>query len=74
MDVKHIVDYCTEYQLEHMFRRFYPDEPEHRAIEFARRLKEITPNVSPAQVQGYFMFYKDDPQGVMDNVQDVANL
>lgn len=74
VDVKAQIDYCTSYQLEQMFQRFYPEEPESRANEFAQKVTTHAKNISAAQVQGFFMFYKDNAQDAIDNVHNIVNL
>ena len=68
VDVKEYIGHCSAYQLEQMFARFYPDEPESRRVEFANILLKDGRPVSPALVQGFFMFYKDSAQDMIDNV------
>lgn len=74
VDVKVLIDYCSDYQLQNMFLRFYADEPEHRAAEFAEKVKQKLGQVSPAQVQGFFMFHKDNAQDVMNSIQDMDKV
>nr|KAG5704444.1 hypothetical protein BaRGS_024299 [Batillaria attramentaria] len=64
VDMKELVDYCSAYQLTQMFLRFYPDQPESRADEFARLVIATQKPVSAAQVQGFFMMHKSDPDTV----------
>ena len=54
--------------------RFYPEESAERAMAFSSNVLQHQSEVSPAQVQGLFMFYKDDPQGAIDNAQYTVNL
>ncbi|KAH9496147.1 mitochondrial chaperone [Bulinus truncatus] len=74
VDLKEYVGHATEYQLQHMFRRFYPDEPEAKAQEFSQKVLSLEKPVSAAQVQGFFMLYKNDSNCVVNNVQDLINL
>lgn len=74
VDVKAMIDYCTSYQLELMFQRFYPDETESTANEFAQKVGAFAKNISAAQVQGYFMFYKDNAQDALNNIPDIVKL
>jgi hypothetical protein len=49
-----------------MFERFYPDGDSAAAHKFADSVLERTEGrASAAQVQGYFMLHKDDPQGAL---------
>ena len=67
VDVKAKVDYCTAYQLQKMFERFYPDETTEHAKQFAERVIASVKTISPAEIQGYFMFYKDSGQDALAN-------
>ena len=72
--MKEKIDYCSEHQVARMFDRFYPDEPEHRGAEFARLVASLQRNVSAAQIQGYFMFYKTDAQGAISNAENIWTI
>ncbi|EER08415.1 mitochondroal chaperone, putative [Perkinsus marinus ATCC 50983] len=69
VDVKVHVGLATRDQMQRMFMRFYPDSTEW-AEEFARKL-EGTP-LSLADIQGYFLFFKNDPEGCLENVGEFA--
>ncbi|XP_050070019.1 mitochondrial chaperone BCS1 [Anopheles maculipalpis] len=73
VDVKEYVGHCTRHQMEQMFRRFYTGtDAETNARIFAERVAADGRNVSPAQIQGYFMVHKmSDQQTVLDNVQQI---
>ncbi|KAK7065411.1 mitochondrial chaperone [Halocaridina rubra] len=72
VDLKQYIGYCTPYQLESMFSRFFPDFSPHMATAFAKGVKDINVPVSAAAVQGHFMVYKEDAQGAVDNITDLA--
>ncbi|ENN79957.1 mitochondrial chaperone BCS1 [Dendroctonus ponderosae] len=59
VDLKEYIGWCSRTQLEQMFMRFYPGE---NALEESRRFADNVlgegKNVSPAQIQGFFMFHK----------------
>ena len=74
VDVKQLIGYATEYQLQQMYARFYPEESESKCRQFASLALSTNKSVSVAQVQGYFMLYKDNPVGAMNNVGDLVNL
>ena len=60
-----------------MFLRFYPQEGDTAHIQaklFAEKAGELGIQLSPAQVQGYFMFYKDSPKDMIANIQDITKL
>lgn len=64
-------------QVEQMFLRFYkePDkDPGALAKEFADSVMSFKKNVSPAQIQGYFMFHKNNPDAVVNNVAQIWEL
>jgi chaperone BCS1 len=73
VDVKEYVGFCSEHQLELMYMRFYAGENSvNDAIKFAKKLTTFGRDVSPAQVQGYFMIHKkSDPQTVIDNIEHI---
>ena len=74
VDRKDLIDMCSEFQLQQMFSRFYPDEPQHRAAEFASKMTQEVGRVSAAHVQGLFMLHKDDANAVVDNVARINKL
>lgn len=73
VDLKEYVGYCSQSQLEQMYRRFY-DGPNvnDEAKEFAEKAVSFKKNVSPAQIQGYFMIHKlAEPAEVLKNVESI---
>ena len=62
------IGHSTEKQCLSMFNRFYPDTPAGMAGEFASLVAQTGVNVSAAQIQGFFMFYKRDPSQALQNV------
>uniref|UniRef100_A0A0B6ZKI7 Mitochondrial chaperone BCS1 n=1 Tax=Arion vulgaris TaxID=1028688 RepID=A0A0B6ZKI7_9EUPU len=74
VDMKELIDYASEYQLYEMFRRFYPDEPESAAHDFVIQIQALHRPVSAAQVQGYFMLHKNEPQDVTTNAKEIVDL
>ncbi|XP_037857459.1 mitochondrial chaperone BCS1 isoform X2 [Chlorocebus sabaeus] len=71
VDLKEYVGYCSHWQLSQMFQRFYPGQAPSLAEDFAERVLQATTQISPAQVQGYFMLYKNDPVGAIHNVESL---
>lgn len=60
-----------------MFLRFYRDnenKAEELATQFAGSVMSHKKNVSPAQIQGFFMFYKNNPNDVLKNVSHIWEL
>lgn len=73
IDMKEYVGFCSAYQLEEMFKRFFnsPDSIEN-ATEFASKVMAAGKNVSPAQVQGYFMMHKtSDAATIIANIDEM---
>ena len=66
--------WCTPHQVEQMFCRFYRDLPPEFAKEFADKVMMQKKTVSPAQLQGFFMFYKNDPEKAIENVPKIWEL
>jgi chaperone BCS1 len=69
VDLKIYVGLATKSQFERMFTRFFPDENE-KAEQFAQILQH-TP-MSMAEVQGFFMFFKNDPEGCLEAAKELA--
>ncbi|KAK9872280.1 hypothetical protein WA026_017083 [Henosepilachna vigintioctopunctata] len=76
VDLKEYIGYCSAYQIELMFRRFYPgSDSALQAKLFAENIKSFDKKVSPAQIQGFFMFYKhEDPEVVLKNCEMIWKL
>ena len=68
VDVKISIDYADIYQLEQMFLRFYPNASIEKSRKFASTVKELKNNISLAEVQGYFMLYKNDCDNAINNL------
>ena len=69
VDLKIRVGLATKNQLERMFLRFFPGE-DTKAIEFGAILAS-TP-LSMAEVQGFFMFFKNDPHACLNAAHELA--
>ncbi|UYV73713.1 BCS1L [Cordylochernes scorpioides] len=67
VDLKAEIGWASRHQLRAMFRRFYPTVDIEICTQFLNALEQHHPNVplSPAAVQGLFMFYKSDPNGMI---------
>lgn len=74
VDVKEYIGYCSKFQLRQMFLRFYNNDL--LAEEFADKVFETGKNVSPAQIQAFFMFHKheSDAKVVVDQVDQIWEL
>ncbi len=51
-----------------MFVNFYPDTLTKKAEYFAKTVREVGKNLSAAEVQGYFMLCKNDPEKALENI------
>lgn len=69
--------WCSAKQVEQMFLRFYRNNGS-KANEFAKTFAENVlsqkRNISPAQIQGFFMFYKNNPDDVLKNASRILEL
>ncbi|KPJ13551.1 Mitochondrial chaperone BCS1 [Papilio machaon] len=73
VDLKEYVGYCDQEQVELMFLRFYKDAE--AAKTFAEDVLSRKKPVSPAQIQGYFMFHKhSSPKEVLADVSSIWTL
>ena len=73
VDMKEYVGHCSRWQLTQMFERFYPGQATSLAETFADRVLQATTQISPAQVQGHFMLYKNDPVGAIQNAESLRS-
>ncbi|XP_075226954.1 mitochondrial chaperone BCS1 [Lycorma delicatula] len=74
VDYKEYIGHCSEKQIEKMFLRFYkPDISELAKILSEAIINEKRP-VTPAQLQGYFMHYKNDPEKMIKNVSKLWQM
>lgn len=71
--MKEYIGYCSEFQVAEMFKRFYNSGDNIlKADEFAKKVASYGRNVSPAQIQGFFMMYKTaGADEVIANAHDV---
>ncbi|GJQ67176.1 hypothetical protein Trydic_g8087 [Trypoxylus dichotomus] len=76
VDLKEYIGWCSAYQVEQMYLRFYKNgNAQLEAKEFANRVISASKNVSPAQIQGYFMFHKQATSNtVLENVKLIWEL
>ncbi|XP_068628635.1 mitochondrial chaperone BCS1 isoform X1 [Battus philenor] len=73
VDMKEYVGYCDQQQVELMFLRFYKDAQ--AAKTFGEKVLAKKKNVSPAQIQGYFMFHKhSSPVEVLADINSIWTL
>ncbi|KAI8374100.1 BCS1 N terminal-domain-containing protein [Choanephora cucurbitarum] len=69
VDMKEYLGNASEHQIKKMFLRFYDDE------ELAERFVQKTrgKDISTASLQGHFVYYKDQPQEAVDNVDTLLD-
>jgi mitochondrial chaperone BCS1 len=65
--MRQYIGYATEYQIYLMFLRFYPMSNIYKASAFAEKLISFKKDLSTAQIQGYFLLYKDEPDLAIQN-------
>ena len=71
VDLKQYIGHCSRTQCMKMFENFYPDQvlkKPNLSTEFADKVISLDVPVSAAQVQGMFMFFKNDPEMAIENV------
>jgi mitochondrial chaperone BCS1 len=71
VDVKEYVGYCSAVQVQKMFLNFYPGEKMDTACAFADSVIATKRPVSPAMLQGFFMFYKNEPQQALTHMEKI---
>ncbi|VDK80704.1 unnamed protein product [Litomosoides sigmodontis] len=72
IDVKQYFGYCTEAMFAEMFKHFYGDGvTEDMALKFRKAAVALNIGISPAQVQGYLLLRKKDPQA---SINDIATI
>ncbi|KAJ8918276.1 hypothetical protein NQ315_014146 [Exocentrus adspersus] len=76
VDLKEYIGWCSKSQIEQMFLRFYGGEgAKSQARLFSEKVISFNQNVSPAQIQGFFMFHKNsDPQEVINSCELIWKL
>ncbi|CAF0924780.1 unnamed protein product [Brachionus calyciflorus] len=73
VDVKQFIGYATRSQIERMFNNFYPNTHHGISHEFANKLIALNRNFSSAQIQGFFMLHKNDPNSALQNCDSYFN-
>ncbi|KAJ1528791.1 hypothetical protein ONE63_007170 [Megalurothrips usitatus] len=75
VDLKQYIGHCNALQLETMFLRFFSGPGvEGKAKEFSVAIEKSGKPVSPAQVQGFFMLFKDDPSAAVENAHRLVEV
>ena len=62
------ISHASRHQVELMFQRFYPEVSLEKSRHFAQLVLDQGKQVSMAQLQGYFMFYKSEPEQAINNI------
>ena len=73
IDVRLLIDYATEYQVQKMFEKFYPGTGPSVCKTFAESVQRMASPVSLAALQGYFLLFKDRPEDALHNIQLLSN-
>jgi len=55
-----------------MFRKFYPEANELLISQFGEAARGLKKNLSPAAIQGHFMFFKTDPEAAIENISRLS--
>eukprot|EP00794_Sanderia_malayensis_P004590 gene4590-5193_t len=72
VDMQEMIGHATKSQLRRTFERFYPTTDKLVAQQFCHDVDSIGRQLSMAEIQGYFMSYKEDPIAALNNVQRLA--
>ena len=72
VDYHQNIGWADSPQSRQLFLNFFPDHP-HLADKFGLAVAEWRGNVSPAAIQGHFIFYKNCPQEAVENVANLFN-
>ncbi|KAH3674347.1 hypothetical protein WICMUC_003373 [Wickerhamomyces mucosus] len=68
IDYRVLIDNASSHQIEEMFLRFYEGETE-KAKEFVAKAAELNVPISTAQLQGLFVYNKNDPDSALSMVE-----
>ncbi|KAL6937543.1 Complex III assembly protein translocase and chaperone [Hanseniaspora osmophila] len=72
IDYKQYIGNATPYQIEKMFMKFYPGESE-LCAEFVQKAEGLGLDISTAQLQGLFVFNKNDPQNALAMIETLRH-
>ncbi|CEP60645.1 bifunctional AAA family ATPase chaperone/translocase BCS1 LALA0_S01e15698g [Lachancea lanzarotensis] len=72
IDYKVFVGNATPYQIGRMFMKFYPGEDKY-CEEFVKKASALNVSISTAQLQGLFVFNKDDPESSLRMVETLKS-
>jgi chaperone BCS1 len=68
VDIKQYIGHVTACQLRGMFINFYPDAKDNLADEFTKNVLALNSQFSAAQIQGFFMLHKNEPNKAIENI------
>ena len=71
VDMKVKIDYASFSQIRRTFERFYPNAAASESKRFSETVEKTGRNYSMAQLQGYFLLYKEDSNGALGNVDKI---
>lgn len=71
VDLKVEIGHATKFQVEQLHQRFYPEVSLEKSRRFAQLVLDKGRKVSMAQIQGYFLLHKSDPDVVMRNIDTI---
>ncbi|SCU79867.1 LADA_0B03686g1_1 [Lachancea dasiensis] len=72
VDYKAYIGNASPFQVGEMFMKFYPDGDKYCDL-FVQRATALNVQISTAQLQGLFVFNKDDPQAALDMVETLKS-
>lgn len=67
IDLKQYIGHATKHQLLKMYLRFYPEGSHEAAAQFSENVAAANIDYSVAQIQGYFLLHKNDPDAALNN-------
>jgi len=67
VDFRQRIGFCSHSQLQRMFANFYPEASPEQALTFADQVIAGSSEISAAQVQGLFMFFKESAEEALKN-------
>ncbi|KAF2077501.1 hypothetical protein CYY_001200 [Polysphondylium violaceum] len=68
IDLKVHLGFATPHQVELMYQRFFSEEYHHQVKDIIDRIKDD--KISTAQLQGWFIIHRDDPDHLLETVDD----
>lgn len=69
VDVKEYIGHASDYQLRKAFKNFFPDSTNDQCQLFVSEVRKHRTPVSMAAIQGFFMFFKDNPDEALNQTE-----